>query len=1071
MSAHDGRFRIPGGSLDLDFDDDHESGLTAQGEDSLLISIQAILVNPTRSLSRTSSTDTIYSTSYPSGSISRPVLDPPPFGGSDCRVRPGLEYVRKRIPQSRPFGFAYLARIQSGVLPCAPPPVVPIQDGASQSDDRALLPLGRDLLSTDPIDVDAESSSAHGSTEQAGEDKAAPDTSHPPLSTPEPPPTSPLSPRPVSGPSARVEAAAPLATSSNVETPDSNTNAEVLAAQSPVHGPTEQATTTGEDQAPDASLSTPEPSATPLPAALAFPPAALASPPDAEQTQTAGKDLSSDVVQGHSLLSTSEPPPPPPPPDLRPTSGPSARVEAAAPLLLLVGSSSKVEPLERLSTVKSSERPSAPAPSLPAAHLSEPFTSGTNDVATTTNGGPASHTFSGGYCIPALDRADSISQTALVHGSEWKSPENGADEAEGRAGNCPLGTSSTVEMPSAPGPNFLEGHCTASLDRAAAVPGTFRVGGTQGDVVSDGSERKSPEDPASDTETRGGEPANREASIGRALYVNGPQDKADLRAAEDNSGATRNLVAASVQTVPVNRADDSVVSVDPGSASKVDVSSTNQIFIAGNPKTTPSHSVDFTTSFTSQTDPETPESCTSASFSILETPLAPRSDHVDSSSRLDIDLLQFSPFSFSPKLAHDECMSLSAELFKDDAGIGADASLEHLMTGSCEEQSEFDIGCKSEEGAVLEAQHPNRDFQNATGCTSTPFSVTAESHALGGEGTTLPLDENSYPVAPTDDASALVTDFGRDEAGVNPSAGSRSDTYFYSRAGDFLRSRTEIDNGLEECAACGPRNFPRSRLASPSAISPSTMAGLPAPAESGLEAALCTDLPFLRSPGGQAQLAAGTAMSKKTDGSQTSSSPSTCELRPPLLAICIPISPTSFGEELSQLSPLFSPIAGQERASQTTPESSAVERLFSERSFSVSRTLTTPIKLKRGTRRMQNIARHSRGTDTSDAEFVAGESKRVFVDACVQTDQDVEEDGLRRRIKALERELRSLRAAVRRSEERVRETKPRSFWKKVASPDPDRVVPPPEPVGFGFLKDMSWSFSSQGENSGTTSGS
>ncbi|KAJ7845386.1 hypothetical protein B0H14DRAFT_3139079 [Mycena olivaceomarginata] len=44
-----------------------------------------------------------------------------------------------------------------------------------------------------------------------------------------------------------------------------------------------------------------------------------------------------------------------------------------------------------------------------------------------------------------------------------------------------------------------------------------------------------------------------------------------------------------------------------------------------------------------------------------------------------------------------------------------------------------------------------------------------------------------------------------------------------------------------------------------------------------------------------------------------------------------------------------------------------------------------------------------------------------------------------KRFKVLERELRSLRATVRRSEDRVRESKPKSFWKKLASAD--RLVP------------------------------
>jgi hypothetical protein len=182
--------------------------------------------------------------------------------------------------------------------------------------------------------------------------------------------------------------------------------------------------------------------------------------------------------------------------------------------------------------------------------------------------------------------------------------------------------------------------------------------------------------------------------------------------------------------------------------------------------------------------------------------------------------------------------------------------------------------------------------------------------------------------------------------------------------------------------------------------------------------------------------------------------------------LTIPISSTTLEEELTQLSPLFSPIGSYEQQPSSTTECSAFERLFSERSFSAARTVVkTPVKLKRGPR-MHRVARDSRGTDTSDLELASPATERVLVDVSVQTDEDVEVENLRRRIKALERELRSLRGVLRRSEDRVRESKPKSFWKKVASTD--RIVPTPEPVRLCLLKDISWNFSSLGQGSSET---
>ncbi|KAK7055902.1 hypothetical protein R3P38DRAFT_2849500 [Favolaschia claudopus] len=188
-------------------------------------------------------------------------------------------------------------------------------------------------------------------------------------------------------------------------------------------------------------------------------------------------------------------------------------------------------------------------------------------------------------------------------------------------------------------------------------------------------------------------------------------------------------------------------------------------------------------------------------------------------------------------------------------------------------------------------------------------------------------------------------------------------------------------------------------------------------------------------------------------------------LRPSLLRLTIPISPSSLEEELTQVSSLFSPIsrATETPASEVTEcsQSSQFDRLLlnSQSSFAEDKPV---IKLRRGARVQRPSApcQQSRGTDTADLaiEFEAP-VERVLVDAGMQTEDDMEAHNLRRRIKALERELRSLRANMRRAEDHVREeTKPKSFWRQVATTD--RVVPAPAPVKLNSLKTLSRKLSS-----------
>lgn len=562
---------------------------------------------------------------------------------------------------------------------------------------------------------------------------------------------------------------------------------------------------------------------------------------------------------------------------------------------------------------------------------------------------------------------------------------------------------------------------------------------------------------------------------------------------KNESNATTDLEAAPGQTVPVNETATSVGtsgspsddrSLSPGQiGGTVDLADCAGIDLKipeivshpsddvpaavsknGMPVPTETHATLSTiipaSSTSSQRDTNTPESCTTTAASVLQTPTAGSvpswTGDSDTSSRLDLDLLQFSPFALGAKLTHDEHISVSEELSKDDSFSTIDPFL-----ASCEKR--FERGENTHAPAALCAQDPNLDFLTRE-LTPTPLVSTPGSHVPVEESLTVALHEDSShgegdndPILDNDAAP----DFGHNKA--NQRVGSRAGSFYADPTKDFHRGR-QISFGLDDESGAG----------SHIAESLVDISHHPAPAADARSEATshANGVPL----GAQAPLADDRGPLHSRHESKDSSSLSgvgdslssagTCEHRS-LLGLSIPVSLTSLEDELTQLSPLFSPTTGYRGRTLTDPpESSAFEQLFSESSFSVSRTFNTPVRLKRGTR-MHHVARNSRGTDTSEDGIHSNNSIRVLVDASIQTDTDIEEDHLLRRTKALERELRALRARVRRSDERPHDSKPTSFWRKVASTDRD--VRSPEPVNFGFLKDMVWNFSNVGQDSSGTS--
>ncbi|KAJ7149828.1 hypothetical protein C8R43DRAFT_1236399 [Mycena crocata] len=488
------------------------------------------------------------------------------------------------------------------------------------------------------------------------------------------------------------------------------------------------------------------------------------------------------------------------------------------------------------------------------------------------------------------------------------------------------------------------------------------------------------------------------------------------------------------------------------------------------------------TSFTSSDDVNMP--CADITLRVPETSSLSnvlRTDPVDDTSFLDFDLLQFSPLSLNGHVAQDTEILFLGELFRENTSIiGAHTPLPgcSMRESLCEKQAESKIE-PSEESFRSMQRSPT-----ARACT-----------AAGTEGSTLALPKNNGqddrtrgPASEESSWSPTILAHNQPNQRLGTCTPERrTDSYFsppLGKAVDPLRSRTETDDDVKdnsgtcdirilEIASNGPNISPADLFHGPAADldEPLTNTDSPTPAETAHMAAASVSC----SPGTAAKMHAGTAEPSASIKERHEDSMKSVrethdlgirkgfEFRPPLLGLSIPISPTSLGEELSQLSPLFSPLRNNESSAAT--ECSPSGPLFSERCFSVSRTpAKTPVKLRRG---MRHPVYHSRGTETADSGFNSCEAKRVLVDVAAQTNDDAEVDNLRRRVKTLERELRSLRAMVRRPEDHVRESKPRSFWKKMAATD--RVVPSPEPLSFGLLKDFSWNSSTLGQESSTTS--
>ncbi|KAJ6492487.1 hypothetical protein C8R47DRAFT_1120853 [Mycena vitilis] len=441
------------------------------------------------------------------------------------------------------------------------------------------------------------------------------------------------------------------------------------------------------------------------------------------------------------------------------------------------------------------------------------------------------------------------------------------------------------------------------------------------------------------------------------------------------------------------------------------------------------------------------------SISTLETPAAATElDRVDDPSFLEFDLLHFSPFSFGAQVTHEDS-DPSTELYKGGPFLFGDAP--HFADGlSCEEKSDFEIDLANGDSSKG-VPSPNL-VSLAHVHTSTPPTSTTEIHdatvSRGDEGISLPLPQNRRPASYMDEAPKKVHDQAN-QHGVD--------------ADPTLRPPLEEDvdslpcpvQDVESHRACDDESLARdSNSASPGRTDapPAPLVGQRLNPNAGSSAV--DDVQII---GGSSE-PSKSMEPRATHGARASRLPEGCELRPPLLGLAIPVSPTSLEEELSQLSPLFLPVSSDNwRSASESTECSTFERLFSERSFSVPRTVVkpTPVKLRRG-HRPHRVARHSRGTDTSDLE--PSPASNVLVDTAVQTEEDVEAEHLRRRVKMLERELRSLRA-LRRTEDRPRESKPKSFWKKVATTD--RIVPPPQPLSLGLLKDVSRNLSTLGQTS------
>ncbi|KAJ6615864.1 hypothetical protein B0H10DRAFT_2039322 [Mycena sp. CBHHK59/15] len=478
---------------------------------------------------------------------------------------------------------------------------------------------------------------------------------------------------------------------------------------------------------------------------------------------------------------------------------------------------------------------------------------------------------------------------------------------------------------------------------------------------------------------------------------------------------------------------------------------------------------------------ETPDSTssTSASHSLLDTPSDAcrfRPDHdVDTDSFLAFDLLDFSPFSIGAQLHHDQNFSSPGEPSKAGAySIGTCTRdipdfYPNLMVGGAWDghaDSEIERLSERSSGDLREPDIKNQTVTAHDGAAHPSSTCTTGSRAAAAvaEGITLPLHENSRDVNRSqanngDRSGTYIKEDGYGNSSVtevgytqrNLGLGSRTGVHHSTRStSDSPRSHAEIDQKNVEPRPCDSKKPAHSDLPGYTArpcgssakccmadldqVSPTPSAQVPS----------CPDVALSRSSSAQEHHLSGTTVSDMPIDSEVVRK---TELRPSFLGLAIPISPTSLTEELSQLSPLFSPTDRETR-------SSAFERQFSKPHTPITMTPgDSPVKLRYGTRKRRAV-RQSKGTSTSDLDLHEESlrpAQRVSIDASVQTDCDVEEEQLRRRLKFLERELRSLRAAARRPEERAQ---PKSVWGRMLTTDRN----------LGLSKNFSFSSSPSSSN-------
>ncbi|CAK5268891.1 unnamed protein product [Mycena citricolor] len=149
---------------------------------------------------------------------------------------------------------------------------------------------------------------------------------------------------------------------------------------------------------------------------------------------------------------------------------------------------------------------------------------------------------------------------------------------------------------------------------------------------------------------------------------------------------------------------------------------------------------------------------------------------------------------------------------------------------------------------------------------------------------------------------------------------------------------------------------------------------------------------------------------------------------PPQLHLDIPISPTTLEEDLSEMSPLFSPIDLQSPGS--SPRPYFRDRLFSESSFRTQ--VKAPVVLKRRVKETPRPVYKEMGVQ-------AGVGSAVL---------EGENEILRARIEALERQVTALKSRL----GRVTSPPQPKFLQLKQLAATDRVVPPPTVFAFRFRK-------------------